>query len=78
MPALTYTPLDNENRYWYAVDGDGKELAYSSKPTRYQKDKMWLCVVPPSVDVDVYLLPKGIIRKLFGVTLTWEDEPLYI
>lgn len=53
---------------WVAVDKDGSEWIYNSKPHR--EDESW---------VDDYLnlvpLPKGAIKKLIGKELGWEDNP---
>lgn len=53
---------------WAAVDKDGIETIYMSKPNRF--DEYWddCC---PSIE-----LPKGTINKLIGRELSWEDEPV--
>lgn len=53
---------------WVAVDGNGIENIYKSEPYRAY-DHWW--------DVDAEIsLPKGIIKKLIGRDLTWEDNPV--
>ena len=58
---------------WYAVDKDGTEGKYSSRPLvqflgrgRYESDYL------------IRILDKGSIEKLIGKKLTWEDEPVEI
>lgn len=53
---------------WVAVDADGMEYIYRSKPSRFAEYWDDYC---PSIN-----LPKGSIKKLIGRELSWEDEPV--
>lgn len=55
---------------WLAVDKDGTEWVFESKPSK-DGDMFY-------TRQDVIELPKGSIEKLIGRKLTWEDEPLEI
>ncbi len=55
---------------WVAVDYNGVEGIYDSKPDRYD-DCFWIQKWGDSVS-----LPKGSIKKLIGRDLAWEDEPV--
>lgn len=58
---------------WLAVDKDGNELLFiGKKPVRWRDE--W--VLDEDDTEDAYILTKGIIEKLSGIKLTWEDEPL--
>ena len=59
---------------WLAVDKNGDECIYDSRPVRYKYDGF------PCWDCDSYCiyLPKGSIKKLIGEKLTWDDEPVEI
>lgn len=52
---------------WLAVDKDGAEYIYNQRPTK--SVNLWYA--EQAVD-----LPKGIVEKLIGKQLTWEDEPV--
>lgn len=65
---------------WVAVDKDGNEGIYSTKPIRginrlKNNTEVWLLT-------DIYAhyasVPKGTIKKLIGKDLTWNDESLKI
>ena len=51
-----------------AVDADGEEYIYHTKPVRNTED--W------EDGFMAILLPTGSIAKLIGKELTWEDEPV--
>lgn len=53
---------------WVAVDADGMEYIYGSKPSRFAEYWDNYC---PSIN-----LPKGSIKKLIGRELSWEDSPV--
>lgn len=60
---------------WVAVDSDGSECMFASKPIRFKGYKSWV------VDGNKYLidqieLPKGSIKKLIERELSWNDEPV--
>lgn len=55
---------------WLAVDQDESEFIYSNKPIR-KYDLMW----EPNCCNYVHL-PKGTIKKIFGIELTWNNEPV--
>ena len=50
---------------WLAVDGDGEEYIYTVEPER--SEGFWNCF-------ESIQLPKGSIKKLIGIELTWQDE----
>ena len=63
--------MNKENKTMYvAVNKDGKEYIYNSKPYRGKAKVDWsrACGAIP--------LPKGSIAKLIGRELTWSDEPV--
>ena len=60
---------------WVAVDYDGTECIYSTKPYRDWIDYMW-CISNYFYNSCAIELPKGSIKKLIGKNLTWEDEPI--
>ena len=55
---------------WVAVDYNGIEGVYDSKPERYN-DCFWIQNWGDSVS-----LPKGSIKKLIGRDLNWKDNPV--
>lgn len=56
---------------WVAIDKDGSEHIFDTKPWREDGHYM------PNGDWDANIvLPKGSIKKLIGRELTWNDEPL--
>lgn len=55
---------------WVAVDYNGDEYVYDTKPKRYN-DLFWVI----EWGDDVYL-PKGSIKKLIGRDLDWESNPV--
>ncbi len=57
---------------WVAVDKDGSEYIYKSKPTRNGIDLIdWLDLEGIDEHVEV---PKGTIERLLNYPLTWDDE----
>jgi hypothetical protein len=54
---------------WVAVSKNGKEFIYSEKPDRCVSLGDWWHIL--RLD-----LPKGMIKKMIGRTLTWDDEPV--
>lgn len=58
---------------WVAVDKNGDEFIYGLEPVRGNED-WW----PSKKDCneDMVDLPKGSIRKLTGLNLTWFDKPV--
>ena len=66
---------------WVAVDKSGVEGIFRNKPIRYidSTESFWFNDI--WCEGDVYfnskiILPKGLIKKLIGRDLTWEDEPV--
>lgn len=58
---------------WLAVDQDGVEYIYESKPNRIGHR------FHAKEHDDFYTkLPTGSIFRLFRIILTWEDEPIEI
>jgi len=55
---------------WFAVDRDGAEYIYSDKPEKHIEAHCW------SPISDYTKLPKDTIKKLIGLELTWQDEPV--
>lgn len=51
---------------WVAVDKHGDEYIYKYKPYRSSCYGYWI------TGDDVIALPRGTIRRLLGVELTWE------
>lgn len=58
-----------------AVDKDGMECVYATKPERNKKCKRWQ-VASFRLLLNVVHLPEGTIKKVIGRELTWEDEPV--
>lgn len=58
---------------WLAVDKNGNEFVYESKPI-----KGWTFWDRQFGGDNINKLPKGSIEKLIGRVLTWEDEPIGI
>ena len=65
---------------WIAVDEDGSEWIYSSKPIRIKDDNQemyksgkWYA---GNGECGYETLPKGFIRKAFGIEMTWIDYPI--
>ena len=56
---------------WVAVDKNGDEVIFDFEPHRWNK----FCSAEDFSD-DIYLLPKGTIKKLIGRELTCEDNPV--
>ena len=57
---------------WVAVDKDGSEFIYTNKLDRDTKEMMmWLSTGDGCIP-----LPKGSIKRLTGLDLTFEDEPV--
>jgi hypothetical protein len=59
---------------YVAVDEDGEEYIYSSKPYRHYD--MWVTDSPK--EESCFNLPSGTIEKLVGREITWKDEPVRI
>jgi len=51
-----------------AVDQDGTECLYNYEP--YRTDNGW------NEEEGCVELPKGVIEKLIGRKITWDDEPV--
>lgn len=60
---------------WVAVDKDGMECVYATKPERNKKSKRWQ-VASFRLLLNVVKLPKGSIKKVIGRELSWNDEPV--
>ena len=59
---------------WVAVDADGSELIFDSKPNR--RDNEWVCPATLSWINEPNFIdrPKGSIKALIGRELSWSDE----
>ena len=57
---------------WVAVNKDGSEFIFEENPIR----KLDYFDVRYQFDDPVIQLPKGSIKKLIGIELTWNDEPV--
>lgn len=62
---------------WLCVDGDGKEFIFKVKPKRSRTGQIWQL---PSryCNYSIIYLKKGIIEKIIGRKLTWDDDPVKI
>ena len=60
---------------WLAVDYNGFEYIFASKPIRCKGSKCWQ-VDYDRMLFDVVCLPKGSIKKLLERELSWSDEPV--
>jgi len=64
-----------EHVVWLAVDEDGNEVIWDSKPFRYQPTisnyHEW-----SSETGEWIILPSGTIEKIIGRKLTFADEPV--
>lgn len=67
---------------WLAVDKDGKEFLYLTKPERIIHynvfDSRQIDFEIWASDGDNLELNKGSIKSLLGKELTWNDEPIEI
>ena len=54
---------------WVAVDKSGQENIFEYFPER--SDPFWVCSNEEWVGI-----PNGVIAKLIGRELTWDDEPV--
>jgi hypothetical protein len=65
----------NNKRFYLAVDADGTEVKFSSKPKRFirEDDESWYS------NSSFEELPQGPILSLMGKSLTWDNDPvLYV
>ena len=68
---------------YYFVDSDGTENVSNIEPSRFE-DKFWIAEqsmyrMGERIMFDAITeLPKGTIMALFGVNLTFNDEPILI
>lgn len=60
---------------WVAVDFDGMEYIFASKPIRNKVYNCWQ-LDDSRLLLDVVDLPKGSIKKLIGIGLSWNDAPV--
>lgn len=58
---------------WVAIDVAGREWIYNSKP---YKDN--ICIGYWGSHGESIRLPRGTIKKLTGIELTWNDDPYKI
>ena len=58
---------------WLAVDYDGFEYIFASKPIRCKGSKSWQVNYDRKL-FDVVCLPKGSIKRLIGRELSLSDE----
>lgn len=63
-----------ETNVWLAVDNEGTEIIFQSKPKRGRFFNLWV----PKEDREGFSItvPQGTIKKLIGRGLTWDDEPV--
>lgn len=76
-------------RTYFFVDEDGTENMSNTKPTRHEKEPFWV-IKKTQADLNSFNtreindytsmieLPKGMIEKLIGYELKWEDDPISI
>lgn len=62
---------------WLVVNGDGTEFIFEVKPKRSKEGKIWQLPSRHSLRSLIYL-KKGIIEKIIGKQITWEDDPVKI
>lgn len=62
-----------KNEQWLAVDEDGTECLYDSKPIR--TNDYWGKKDRPTEFIS---LPKGMIQLIIGRKLTWKDKPVRV
>lgn len=71
------------------VDADGTENISNYKPTRHPTEEFWVIikqtpleahkVVAETVCYDcITEVPQGTIKALFGLNITWKDEPIKV
>ena len=70
--------LVENNKAYLAVDDNGEEWIYGSKPCRNKYYKTWEINYNIEHVLDIIKLPKGTIEKIIGEKLTWNDEPVEI
>lgn len=58
---------------WFAVDKDGTECVFESKPIRERNQ--WIV---REEDFNWVVLPSGSIEKLIGIKLEWDEEPVEV
>lgn len=63
---------------YLAVDKDGTEIISDFKPERFHDNNTWDIDANPNDDINLITLPKGSIKKLIGMIMTWENEPYKI
>ena len=70
---------------WLAVDQDGKECIYNTKPRRFfhkiEGGDQWISsedLIIEDDDANFIFLPAGSVEKLLGRKLSWNDEPVEI
>lgn len=65
------------NKFYIAVDEDGKEFLYDRMPERkhYFGKNLWTV---HQDSIKVMLLPKGTVESILGRSLTWADEPVEV
>lgn len=61
--------MDVKTKVFLCVDEDGYECICESEPKR--GDGYWYTIHP----IILMAIPKGTIRQLIGMDLTWKDEP---
>lgn len=66
--------LTTKTTVWLAVDNEGTEIIFQSKPKRGRFFNLWI----PKVDREGFSItvPQGTIKKLIGRDLTWDDDPV--
>ena len=64
------------NKFYIAVDEDGKEYLYGCMPKRihYRGKNFWTV----HQDARVMFLSKGTVESILGRSLTWADEPVEV
>lgn len=64
---------------WLAVDKDGEEVVYETKPERL--DDIWIIdeeMGEISIKDTFLILLPGTIEKAIGKPMKWEDEPIEV
>ena len=73
----------NKDEVWLCADQDGEKMFKGQKPVRYvttllipQEIELWTAKGQDGVDYEMISLPKGMIERIIGTNLTWENEPI--
>lgn len=65
---------------WVAVNKDGSEVCFNEEPynDRYEEYTDWYAENKRGDLLDRVIMPKGTIKKMIGLDMDWQDEPIEI